>query len=404
MGYYTPTFANINSGWYRKTTDENYSIDRDSMDMIWNIECDKILISYIKKYGCFYKAFFPLIKNDIELKINTSFNKYRYYEYYFQNRAIELGFLDYLSESYINNKFKTFICECCCNEERFDWLHPDVMNKMFPPRFCRECYYIVRKYLNNWNNEIIVLIHSFMKNMGNKNTCKMCNKIFVIEKSKLFEYNIFVPFSHVNIFTSICQKCVGSGFVKMDNIKESKNKQYKLLLKLTNHINKIPTQDYNSLYYLFNDEDNIIKLAKILKKLWLPETFKKMDGSFFASLVNSGVLPKGTKKLKIGTMVLALDGHVCFSLIEKEIDDYLYQNNIIHQKEIKYPESDMRCDWEVFYNNKRYFIEYFGLMNIKEYEIKVELKRKLAKVNEIILLELYPNRDWKDQINNTFLK
>lgn len=404
MGFYTPAFANINSGWYRKTTDENYSIDRNLIDTIWNIDCDNILVSYIEKYGCFYTAFFPIIKKDIELILKVSFSKFRYYEYYFQNRAYELGYYEYILQSYQTNKYKTFICECCNKEENYDFLHPNVMNKFFPPRFCRECYYIVRNYLDDWNDDIKFLIHAFINNISEKRICKICNNEYIMNSSKLFEDNLFAPFSHINIFTSVCQKCINKTFIKNDNISIDKNKQYNLLLKLTKHINKVPTQDYYSLFYIFNDENNIITLIKILQKLWLPDTFKKVDGSFFAALVHSGVLAEGSKRLKIGTMLLANDGHLCFSMIEKEIDDFLFINNISHKKESKYPNLDLRCDWEIIFDNKRYFIEYFGLMNIKEYALKAENKKRIANLNGIILIDLYPNMDWKKRIKEIFLQ
>jgi len=403
MSYYTPTFANINSGWYRKTTDENYSIDRNSIDIFWNEMCDNILINYVQKYGCFYRAFNSIIKKEIENVLNVSFKKYRYYEYYFQNRVNELGYYDYLLNSYQENKNNIFICNCCKIEEKYDFLHPEVMCKIFPPKYCRECYYIVRNYLNTWNNEVENLINIFVNKFNKTNNCKICNKEFIIKKEELFNNNLFVPFSHLNIFSSICQKCLRKTINKNINL-NNKNEQYKYLLELTNHLNKVPTQDFYSLYYLFNDENNLIKLTKILQKLWLPEIFKEIDGSFFASLVHAGVLPEGSKKLKIGTMVLALDNHLCFSLIEKEIDDYLFLNNILHQKEIKYPNSDLRCDWEINYKNKKYFVEYFGLMNIKEYALKVEIKKKIALENNIILIELYPNMNWKCILNDIFKK
>jgi len=275
------------------------------------------------------------------------------------------------------------------------------MCKIFPPKYCRECYYIVHKYLSNWNEDIKYLIHLFVNKFNKINNCKLCNKEYVFKKEELFENNLFAPFTHINIFTSICQKCIKKTINKSININE-KGKQYEYLLKLTKHIDKIPTQDFYSLYYLFNDENNIIILTKILQKLWLPEIFKEIDGSFFASLVYAGVLPEGTKRLKIGTMVLSLDNHLCFSMIEKEIDDFLFLNNIKHQKEINYPNSDLRCDWEIIYENNRYFIEYFGLMNIKEYSIKTELKKKIAIENNIKLIDLYPNSNWKKIIKEIF--
>jgi hypothetical protein len=43
------------------------------------------------------------------------------------------------------------------------------------------------------------------------------------------------------------------------------------------------------------------------------------------------------------------------------------------------------CDWVV----GNVFIEYFGLPNKKEYYKKMQIKRKLLKDNNIVLIELF---------------
>ena len=119
---------------------------------------------------------------------------------------------------------------------------------------------------------------------------------------------------------------------------------------------EVPPQDYTSLYYLFKDQNKLIDLTKRLFVLWSPDIFKQHFGSFFAALVKSGILPEGARKMKIGTMVLAKDGHVCLSLAEKDIDDFLYSSNIAHKKEVPYPQSEYRADWAVDWRGKKYFI------------------------------------------------
>lgn len=43
MSYYGVTFGGINSGWYRKTKDDNYAIGREKIDTKWTEKCDGIL-------------------------------------------------------------------------------------------------------------------------------------------------------------------------------------------------------------------------------------------------------------------------------------------------------------------------------------------------------------------------
>jgi predicted nuclease of restriction endonuclease-like RecB superfamily len=100
----------------------------------------------------------------------------------------------------------------------------------------------------------------------------------------------------------------------------------------------------------------------------------------------------------IGTMSEAIDGHLCFSIIEKDIDDFLYKNNIPHDKEVRYPNSLMRADWELLVGKEKVFVEYFGLMNNPDYAAKTRRKIEIAKQNNILLIQLFPNEDWKQRI------
>ncbi len=54
---------------------------------------------------------------------------------------------------------------------------------------------------------------------------------------------------------------------------------------------------------------------------------------------------------------LATDGHICDSIAEKIIDDYLFEKEIEHERAVLYPEGIYTADFKI--GNK--FIEYFGL-------------------------------------------
>ena len=94
-----------------------------------------------------------------------------------------------------------------------------------------------------------------------------------------------------------------------------------------------------------------------------------------------------------GTECIALDGHECYSLAEKQIDDWLFAKGIEHTVEPDYPVHPelnpnglKRADWEV----DGVFIEYWGLAGDREYDRKSRIKRKLAKKLGIKLIEVYP--------------
>ena len=101
-----------------------------------------------------------------------------------------------------------------------------------------------------------------------------------------------------------------------------------------------------------------------------------------------------------GTRIIAKDGDLCYSLKEKKIDDYLYSKSIPHVKEARYPDSNMRADWEVMQNGKRIFIEYFGLIDDPVYAAKVDKKKEICANVGIALVEIYPDSDINDKLRN----
>ncbi len=95
----------------------------------------------------------------------------------------------------------------------------------------------------------------------------------------------------------------------------------------------------------------------------------------------------GTRRTSRGVQCLANDGHVCFSLGEKTIDDLLYYNGIPHEKEPAYPEGNFRADFAVGGR----FIEYFGLAGDPEYDAKTKLKQEICERYGITLVSIYPS-------------
>ncbi len=117
------------------------------------------------------------------------------------------------------------------------------------------------------------------------------------------------------------------------------------------------------------------------------DCIKSKYGSHLAALVDAGVLPGGTRRTSRGTHCLAKDGHVCYSLGEKLIDDWLFENDVDHLREPNYPESRLRADFQVGDT----LIEYFGLAGDPDYDAKTIEKRKLARARGIKLVEIYPS-------------
>ena len=123
------------------------------------------------------------------------------------------------------------------------------------------------------------------------------------------------------------------------------------------------------------------------------EHVKKKFGSWFEALAKTGALPEGTLVTARGIKCLANDGHVCHSLDERRIDNWLSANGIMHTKEPVYPPHPVlnakglrRGDWLV----GDHYIEYFGLIGDETYDKKVEEKFLLCKALGLRIIAIYP--------------
>lgn len=138
-------------------------------------------------------------------------------------------------------------------------------------------------------------------------------------------------------------------------------------------------------------EEKQVAICKAI--LAMPPYWVYVDrfGSWLAALTEAGILQDGILPTPLGTRCLAEDGHECFSLAEKSVDDWLTLHGIEHEKEPYYPHDDvlnttgMRADWKVGDT----LIEYAGLLDNPEYAARIETKRELAaKLNlNLIVLE-----------------
>ena len=88
-----------------------------------------------------------------------------------------------------------------------------------------------------------------------------------------------------------------------------------------------------------------------------------------------------------GTYCLAADGHLCRSLAERTIDDFLTARAIPHACEPTYPGSNSRADWSLPDGT---FVEYAGLLSDADYRAKIEAKRTQAAQHGIPLIVLVP--------------
>lgn len=396
--YYGISFAGIDSGWYSQTTDEPYASERAKIDKVWSEKCDKILNKYLFKSGTYFTAFNDDIISEIDKSLGTNLlEETRYYDYYIQNRAYEIKKLRNLwKQSYQEELGKKYECQLCNSETKLLECHPDLIRQYgIPPKYCRTCSYVASRY-ESLGDDVNKQLPFLMQNLSQKRKCDICDYKYSLEQ-EVFTYDSFggkfIDCLYPNLFAKICPKCFKKAF--KDYKRGSSEAHLSRLYELFLLIGKVPTQDFNSLFYLFKDRESIIQLFQVLQKVRPPDGYTEEFGSYFAALVKSGILPEGSRRLVIGTMVLAEDGHLCLSLVEKEIDDFLYKRGIKHQKEVFYPNSTLRADWEIFGRERRIFIEYFGLMNNPDYADKAKQKMKIAEKHKIEFIGIYPNDNWE---------
>lgn len=133
-----------------------------------------------------------------------------------------------------------------------------------------------------------------------------------------------------------------------------------------------------------NGEDLDLALMAASLLPW-HETAKKMFGTW-AHLLEAAELLEHRQRGRGGHQSIASDGHLCLSMGERAICEYLTRKGIIHSKEPLYPADEklnpnglLRGDFLV----GSIFIEFAGMMTNKEYAAKMSLKGKLAKLKGI---------------------
>ena len=124
--------------------------------------------------------------------------------------------------------------------------------------------------------------------------------------------------------------------------------------------------------------------------------FRKYFGSWNNAIRAAGFEPNPEFFAKC---VRANDGHMCDSMIEQVVDDWLHENKITHERNWRYPGSKMSADFYLPENDL--VIEVFGLRGgSRVYDRNYERKMKLISANNIQLLSLQT----EDVLKEAFVK
>ena len=147
----------------------------------------------------------------------------------------------------------------------------------------------------------------------------------------------------------------------------------------------------------FREEFGRIPTKREFYNHWQP--FRRVFGSWNNAILAAGFKPN---PVLFANKWQAKDGHICNSLSEKIIDDFLSASNIEHQKDVYYPnQKKFSADFLI---RGKFWIEFLGLKNVsKRYDRLFERKKALAKKNGIRIVELFPGDLFpKDRLASCF--
>jgi hypothetical protein len=129
---------------------------------------------------------------------------------------------------------------------------------------------------------------------------------------------------------------------------------------------------------------------KVSSLLPWSETAKRMFGSWAHLLEESGLLQQSQRGIG-GHRSVASDGHLCLSMGERAICEFLAKSGIAHEREPMYPFDEtlnpnglLRGDFLI----GGLVIEFAGMMSNPDYAERMKAKEKLAKSRNIPWLKL----------------
>ncbi len=132
----------------------------------------------------------------------------------------------------------------------------------------------------------------------------------------------------------------------------------------------------------FYDEYGRIPVKREAGGIYQPA--RKYFGTWNKAIETAGFNPN---PVMFANHHLANDGHICDSIAEKLIDDYLFEKSISHERSVPYPEGSYTADFKIADN----LIEYFGLAGEhKRYDELRIIKQKMVKKFKLKLIEIYP--------------
>ena len=158
----------------------------------------------------------------------------------------------------------------------------------------------------------------------------------------------------------ICKPCIDEAVWRGQKEDLTQDETLNYLRELAAILGRVPESDYGREAKTMLKGLDSSRRAAAIRDLRERPTLRLVNhqfGSWFKALKEAEI-DEGAQRQIIGTRCLAMDGHVCLSLAEKQIDDLLTSLGVPHQREVLYGGRRFRADSIVGDT----VIEYFGLM------------------------------------------
>jgi hypothetical protein len=422
--FWNPNTPNFD---YRKAVRRDYRASRDFLDYVWNEAADRLLLELLDQFGLDYYA---LLEDEIPARLSgvtgRPFNKVEltpvldeHIRYRLGNLGIPdlprtakgLKALDYLRKSRERGPSSQFGLElgalsCTfCRRTIGDVDFPRDRNvrayHMEGKPFCSACVYIFNRFKRRPDgDETLARFQSKLASRVFLDSiiCEVCSREFKYA-DHLFKYDpeIFYP----NSVIDVCPRCLTKAISPYNRCSPA------LAIARIRDIHAIVGDEmldgFTDLLVTLKDANRYRALLGVLVKSPNEDQLKQIFGHYLKALIEAGIVSKEQFTITegaFGIRCLADDGHVCDSLREREIDNFLHSRGIRHEREPAYPRSKQRADWKVIRREREFYVEYFGLITRDEYRKRAEGKIQLAENCGIILLAIYPYDDWLEKLQS----
>jgi hypothetical protein len=128
---------------------------------------------------------------------------------------------------------------------------------------------------------------------------------------------------------AVCQPCLKANLFVAPSDDLSRQEVVEYARNLSLLLKRVPPARYDFSRDLRRfTTDELLEALRLNRHRPTPECVARVCGSWLQALIDAGVLSNGARKTARGTQCVAEDGHICLSLAEKTIDDYLHSNGI----------------------------------------------------------------------------